>query len=210
MSDRPSSTATVLSPPCLSIDRIDDAELTRRIQAAIDQIEPTECGVPVSCLGPTYVALRDRGKLKQGYWCYDLDLDQLLAKVIDGAIARISKLGSDQSIDTIELGFTHNCRAVSPSQFNQTFSNIYRGLRGIELQYKDQLVRYSPTRMIATNLSFRKILDQFLQQQNISFDTFGRRGGLIQAFDTRQVLVFLRPTVTAVTLHRGNRVVPMA
>ncbi|NEQ99881.1 MAG: aspartyl/asparaginyl beta-hydroxylase domain-containing protein, partial [Cyanothece sp. SIO2G6] len=76
--------------------------------------------------------------------------------------------------------------------------------------YKDQLVRYSPTRMIATNLSFRKILDQFLQQQNISFDTFGRRGGLIQTFDTRQVLVFLRPTVTAVTLHRGNRVVPMA
>ncbi|MGJ3245663.1 MAG: aspartyl/asparaginyl beta-hydroxylase domain-containing protein [Elainellaceae cyanobacterium] len=193
-------------PTCLSID---DSEFTLRVKTAIDGLTDSVPWLPLPCLGPTYVALRCKGHLKQSYWCYDLDLDQLLSGIVERAIARISELGSDQSIDTIELCLTANYRPIKPSQFASVFSNIYRGLRGIELQYKDQLVRYSPTRMIATNLSFQKVLEQFLQRQGISFDTFVRQGGLIQAFEARQVLVSLMPAVTAVTLHRGNRVVPI-
>ena len=52
----------------------------------------------------------------------------------------------------MELCFTHRYRPISPNQFKKIFGNVHRGIRGIELQYKDDLVRYSPTQMVASNL----------------------------------------------------------
>ena len=205
MSDRP------IPPTPLSCknSELPDSELTLRVQSALDGLTESAQWSPRQCLGPTYVALRYKGRLRQAYWCYDLDLDQLLGGIIDRAIARVTALGNSQHIDTIECCLTHHYRVVEPSQFTTVFSNIHRGLRGIELQYKDDSVRYSPTRMIATNLSFHGVLEQFLQRHGLSFKTFVEQGGLIQSFEARQVLVSLTPTVTAVTLHRGNRVVSM-
>lgn len=217
--------ASQLSPPtCLTLN---DEQLTLRVQAAIDGITP-QSQRAVACLGPTYVALRQAGLLRQAYWHYGLDLDLTLNAVVDGAIAflsgRASRSGqankrksiqpvsgshSTSGIDTFELCFTYNYRRVELSQFGTTFGNIYRGIRGIELQYGDRLVRYSPTRMLAANLSFQKIFEQFLQRESITQSTFIHNGGVIQTFDARQVLVQLTPQVAALTLHRGNRVVPL-
>ena len=162
-----------------------------------------------SCLGPTYVALRHGGQLQHAYWRYELDLNQLLVAIVEDAIARVSNSPTIERIDAIELCFTHNYLCIEPAQFPTTFANIHRGIRGIELQYQTHIVRYSPTRMIASNLSFQKIWERFLAQESISEQKFKRNGGVIQAFDARQVLVTLTPDVTAQTLHRGNRVVPL-
>ncbi|MEO1520627.1 MAG: aspartyl/asparaginyl beta-hydroxylase domain-containing protein, partial [Cyanobacteria bacterium J06633_2] len=159
------------------------------------------------CLGPTYVALRHKGRLRQTQWHYESNLNHLLNRMIEGAIALVSQKA--EGIDAIELCFTHTYCSVQLSEFKSTFANIYRGLRGIELQYQDQLERYSPTRMIASNLSFHKILEQFLSRHHLSPQAFVDNGGIIQAFQTRQVFVTLTPDVQALTLHRGNRVVPL-
>ncbi|MEO0409598.1 MAG: hypothetical protein AAF289_19835, partial [Cyanobacteria bacterium P01_A01_bin.135] len=202
---------------CLTLS---DAALTTRVRAAIngdldsetswanppplyrDQLSP-----PLHCLGPTYVALRHKGRLRQTRWHYEPGLNSLLTTVVAEAIAFVSQ-GSG-GIDAIELCFTHAYGPVKLSEFKTAFTNIHRGLRGIELQYRDRFERYSPTRMIAANLSFQRVLEQFLTRHRLSQAAFIAGGGTIQAFEARQVLVTLTPEVRALTLHRGNRVVPL-
>lgn len=226
MSDR---TFSQSSETCLTLD---DDELTLRVRAAINghiqntisddtwgndvgsqsskRDRPTHQYFPsLPCMGPTYVALRQDGRLKHTYWRYDLELNQTLVNIVEGAIALVSDTSNIEGIDVLELCFTHNYRCVELSRFNTTFANIHRGIRGIELQYQGRFVRYSPTHIIASNLSFQKILQQFLTRESISQATFIHNGGVVQAFDARQVLISLTPEVTVLTLHRGNRVVPL-
>ena len=226
MCDRPPHQS---SETCLTLD---DEELTLRVRAAINgdiqnnisddtwgnnvgsqspnSDRPSHQRFPsLPCMGPTYIALRQNGRLKHAYWRYDLELNQTLVNTVEGAIALVSGTSDIEGIDVLELCLTHNYRCVEPSQFNTIFANIHRGIRGIELQYQNRFVRYNPTHIIASNLSFQKILQQFLHRESISQATFIRNGGVIQAFDARQVLISLTPEITALTLHRGNRVVPL-
>lgn len=198
---------------CLTLSDGQLAQMT--YQAIAGDVSPQ---FPIPCLGATYVALRDGGQLRQAYWRYDLELGQLLSGVIGNAIAQRlqetvapSSSGLNptlRSIDTIELCFTHNYQPVNPAQFDRQFANVHRGIRGIEIQYKDQIVRYSPTRMIASNLSFQRAFEQFLAQRSLSPEAFVRNGGTLQSFEARQVLIRLVPQIIAITLHRGNRIVP--
>jgi hypothetical protein len=186
----------------------DDAVLTKLVQDIVTEQEPT---VSISCSGPTCVTLRYGGKLQQRYWRYELDLGQLLDRVIDQAIASLtpSTNSGKSGIDAIELCLTCNYRSIDLADFDQVFANVHRGIRGIELQYQDQCWRYSPTRMIAGNLSFRKVFEQILEQESISAQTFIRKGGMIQVFEAKQVLIRLKPQIKATTMHRGNRVIPL-
>ncbi|MEO1147895.1 MAG: aspartyl/asparaginyl beta-hydroxylase domain-containing protein [Cyanobacteria bacterium J06638_22] len=210
MGVRNSSTTTAPEPigqleTCLTLD---DMRLTQMVYLAIAGDASPQISVP--CLGATYVGLREGGKLCRSYWCYDLDLWQLLSHVMEDAIAYLSSAtkANRRGIDTIELCLTHSYRSVEPTQFARQLSNIHRGIRGMEVQYKDHTGRYSPTRMIASNLSFGSAFDRFLTQLSLSPETFWRNGGTVQAFEARQVLIRLAPQVTATTLHRGNRIVP--
>jgi hypothetical protein len=186
----------------------DDAVLTKFVQDIFTGQEPT---VSIACNGPTCVTLRHGGKLQQSYWRYDLDLGPMLDRAIDQAIASLDPSASPgkSGIDAIELCLTYNHRSIDLADFDQVFANVHRGIRGIELQYRHQCWRYSPTRMIAGNLSFRKVFEQILEQESISPRTFVRKGGVIQAFEVKQVLIRLQPQITAITMHRGNRVIPL-
>ncbi len=160
------------------------------------------------CLNSTYIALRKKGILQQSYWRYDRDLKTILEQTISQAleIYGLASIASARGIDTIELCFTYNYQLVEPSKFKRIFSNVYRGIRGIELQYQDTIKRYSPTSAIARNLSFKKIWESFLKDESISAETFARKGGVIQTFDAQQILIKLTPEITVTTLHRGNRI----
>ncbi len=179
-----------------------NADLAQTIQAIFQGEAPLQS---IPCLGPTYVALRQKGRRLQTAWCYSPDLVETLR-----TIKHHLQNENFASLpgDTLEICLTHHYRPVSLSQFNQVFANVYRGMRGIELQYHDQVVRYSPTQIIAENLSFHKVLNRFLVQNSLTFPNFAQKGGIIQAFEARQVLVQLQPQITVTTLHRGNRVFP--
>ena len=190
---------------CLDLD---DARLSQMAYLAIaGDASPQP---PVPCLGATYVALREGGQMRRSYWCYDLELGHLLGNVVEDAIAYLAATAKSKQrgIDTIELCLTHSYRLVDPAQFAHQLANVHRGIRGIEVQYKDHIGRYSPTRMIASNLSFSSAFERFLTHLSLSPEVFWRNGGTIQSFEARQILIHLAPQVTATTLHRGNRVVP--
>lgn len=199
------SASTNSTETCLTLD---DLRLAQMAYLAIAGDHSPQ--TPVPCLGATYVALREGGQMRHSYWRYDLELGPLLSGVVEDAIAYLSSPtnANRRGLDTIELCFTHSYRLVDPAQFDRQLANVHRGIRGIELQYKDQMVRYSPTRMIASNLSFQNAFERFLTQLSLSPEAFLRNGGTIQSFEARQVLIRLAPQVTAVTLHRGNRIVP--
>ena len=182
---------------------VEDVVIAQMMQAALEG----NCSqtATVSCLGPTYVALRQGGKLQQAHWRYSLDLGETFRAIVQHEIAPRSTANSP---DTLELCFTHRYRQISSAQFRQVFANVHVGIRGIELQYKDRIVRFSPTGMIARNLTFQKVFQQFLEETSLSESEFFKQG-TIQAFEARQVLIPLTSTITAVTMHRGSRVVSL-
>ncbi|MEB3214286.1 MAG: aspartyl/asparaginyl beta-hydroxylase domain-containing protein [Leptolyngbyaceae bacterium] len=203
---KPLETARSLSETVLTCD---DGAIATLVHSVLAEQSFSEQSI--TCLGPTYVALRKGGQLKYAYWRYETDLAQTLEGVVDQAIALLSSAApSNQSgIDALELCLTHSYRLVDPKQFERTFANIHRGIRGIEIQYQDRVYRYSPTRMIAGNLSFQKVFQQVLHREAISAQTFIRKRGILQVFEARQVLIHLTPQIQAITLHRGNRIVPL-
>ncbi len=202
------------TPASQNLASVDDEAIATLIQAVL--AEQPYPGQPITCLGPTYVAPRRGGRLQRAYWRYDTDLEQLLEGVVEQAIAALTSAkggkvthSKKSGIDAIELCLTHSYRLVALSDFERVFANIHRGIRGIEVQYKDRVYRYSPTRMIAANLSFQKVLQRILDRESISAQTFTSNGGIIQAFEARQLLIRLTPQVTLTTMHRGNRIVPL-
>jgi len=205
------------TPTSQNVVSAENNAIATLIQAVL--AEQPYAGQSIACLGPTYVGLRKGGQLQQTYWRYDTDLEVMVEGVVEQAIA--SFMGSNSSntgnthhaqtsgIDAIELCLTHSYRLVAFAEFDRVFANIHRGIRGIEVQYQNRVYRYSPTRMLATNLSFQKAFQQVLDQESISAQTFIRKGGLIQTFEARQILIRLTPQVMVTTLHRGNRIVPL-
>lgn len=184
---------------------LNDATLAHIIQ---DYFKEQETPPFIPCTGPTYVALRRQGRRTQASWFYAQTLDETLRAINSQLGAASSTLGLPS--DSLELCLTYRYRQISTGQFKRIFGNIYRGIRGIELQYKEHLVRYAPTQMVASNLSFQTIFERFLRQHHLTRETFVEQGGIIQAFEARQVLVQLQPQVIAIPLHRGNRIIPMA
>lgn len=193
---------TALTNP--TILTIDDAGIAQMMQVAIDGNIHQLAAVP--CLGPTYVAWRRGGNMLRSHWHYPADLGEIFQGIADESIAPAA---SRPVIDTLEVCFTHRYRRVTASQFKQVFANAHRGIRGIELQYRDRMVRYAPTTLIARNLTFQKVLANFLQDVDLTEQAFFKQG-VIQAFEARQVLITLHPTVKAETLHRGSGLVPLA
>ncbi|MBZ8180642.1 aspartyl/asparaginyl beta-hydroxylase domain-containing protein [Oscillatoria salina] len=187
----------------MTILTLDDNLLTQYLQAALHSNAADL--PPIACLGPTYVAQRRGGQYQQAQWCYGLDLGATLSAVVEA----IAPSASRPAPDTLEVCFTHRYRRVTAQQFQQVFANVHRGIRGIELQYRDRMVRYAPTTLVARNLTFQKVLANFLQDLNLTERTFFKQG-VVQAFDARQVVMTLHPIVKAETLHRGSCLVPLA
>jgi hypothetical protein len=186
---------------------LSDHDLAALIQMAIQ--DSTIAPTAIACVGPTYIALRRHGLLQHTYWHYGLDMIGVVQDIVNDAIAFTSQAQDTSSIDAIELCFTYDYQFVPAEQFRRQFGNVFRGIRGIEIQHNDTIVRYSPTRMIANNLSFQKIFENFLSERSLSAAQFLREGGTIQSFESRQVLVRLSPAVQVLPLHRGNRIVSM-
>lgn len=158
----------------------------------------------ISCLGPTYVALRHQGKRHLSYWSYNHDLEATLHDIT----TQCNLISKSSGSNTVELCFTYSYRHILAQQFKQAFANVHVGIRGIELQYKDQIIRYSPTDMLARNLTFHKVFERFLEAKTLSKAEFFKYG-TAQTFEARQVFLTLEPTATAVSAYRGAPVVAL-
>lgn len=182
----------------MTILTIEDNEIAEVAQIVLKGNNAPPSSVP--CLGPTYISLRQNGQRQRSHWNYSFDLANTLQAVLSQVTSRT---------DTLEICFTHRYRSISAAQLRKTFSNVHVGIRGIEIQYKDRVVRYSPTAMLARNLTFTKVFERFLEDNDLSASELFQQG-MVQAFEARQVLISLGATIKAVTLHRGNHIVPLA
>jgi hypothetical protein len=183
--------------------QIDDDNLAKLLRKTFNDNSQTI--EPITCLGPTYVGLRCNGALLHSYWLYSKELLSTLRSTIIPTIAQ----GDLKHVDSIELCLTRHYRRVSLKEFATKFPNIKRGIRGIKLQYQSHVVLYSPTQMIADNLTFDQVFARFLEHVALSAEAFEHNRGVIEAFEARQVLISLKPAIRVTMMHRGNQVVSL-
>ena len=151
-----------------------------------------------------YVVLRRNGKRLADAWSPMGHTQDPLASAISSAR---KELGSASHPDTAEIVFAYRFRPVHADKIGQVFTNLNRGRIGIQLTSGDRLMRYAPTRMIATNRSFTKIIETFCAKE---VKKAGQRAKsfVIRRFDAACFLVPLAEGKSPVRLFRGNTIIP--
>lgn len=107
--------------------------------------------------------------------------------------------------DTVEACVVDAVERVRWDRFDRAFPNRARGLVGIEIALDGKRLRYAPTRTSATNRSFGRTLDRFLEHQGAMRADFAARGGL-WSLGARQYLI--RHGHRPEPLARGTTTVP--
>ena len=102
----------------------------------------------------------------------------------------------------VEVCLAHDFRPVEPARFSRVFSNRARGLLGMEIAFRGEIFRVAPTRMVAANRGFRRVLDRFLDRRNADVEGFAAEGAL-RAFSARQFLVTGSARANRTELFRG-------
>ncbi len=138
----------------------------------------------------TWFCSRRNGVSLRSGWLDDVSLEELPRRV--GARAG----------DVVEVCVAHDFRPVEPARFSRVFSNRARGLLGMEMAFRGEIVRVAPTRMVASNRGFRRVLDRFLDRRHADAGGLAAEGAL-RAFSARQFLVSGRDQVNLTELFRG-------
>ena len=149
-----------------------------------------------------YACLRASGQRVASAWGDRGRWRATLGEALDRAIREVSprKAGA---IDAVEINLAYNFELIATQQRGPAFSNIHRGVKGIEIAGSDGVKRWAPTTMLARNLSFRRILEDVDQTGGPSRVTVSR-------FAAFQILVRNDPRRTAVEMFRGNQIVEIA
>ena len=105
--------------------------------------------------------------------------------------------------EVVEVCIADAFRPVALSWFSRVFHERARGLAGMELAFRGEVVRFAPTRMIAANLRFERALERFLERRGVSAGDFSSGGGSVRAFSARQLLAPAGGEAGTVDLFRG-------
>ena len=90
--------------------------------------------------------------------------------------------------DRIEVCFVDGARPVEPNGISAAFYARAQGILGMEIGFRGETVRYAPTRLLAGNLRFERVLERFLERQNADAGEFASDGSL-RALSARQFLI---------------------
>ena len=109
--------------------------------------------------------------------------------------------------DVVEVCTTSDYRPVAPQRFSRVFCNRERGLVGMELAFRGEVLRLAPTRMISGNLSFRRAAERFLRDHDAGMDDLAK-DGRFRVFSARQLLLRCGSSdATTTELYRGGPIV---
>ena len=109
----------------------------------------------------------------------------------------------DEIVEACKVG---RFQDVPVRRFSKVFFNRARGLVGIEISFRGEVVRLTPTQMIAANLSFIRVLENYVSQRDIKLGTFAA-GGSLRAFSAEQYLLGPDNGNKLVELFRGSKLV---
>lgn len=143
----------------------------------------------------TWYCVRERGTADHAGWVRTGQLSELPAMV-----------GAEKD-SVIEVCLTTDYRVVPPGRFRRVFINRNRGLLGLEVALRGETVRYAPTRMLTSNLRFRRVLELFVSARGVSIGDV-MQNGRFRAFSSRQLLLRVRSDgLSATELYRGSPLV---
>ncbi len=108
--------------------------------------------------------------------------------------------------EVVEVCVAEHFRNVAPRRFSRVFFNRERGRLGMEIVLRGAAARLAPTRMLAANLGFERVLEKFLAENSAGAEAF-RREGELHAFSARQYLLPAGGAAAAVELFRGSTIV---
>lgn len=108
---------------------------------------------------------------------------------IDGEpLVRLRRRVDARPDEAVEVCVADDFRDVAKRRFGQVFFPRGRGLVGMEIAFRGEIVRLAPTRMLAANLGFDRALERFLAKREAGRRDFDTEGGL-RAFSARQYLL---------------------
>ncbi|MCY4600205.1 MAG: hypothetical protein OXF27_09840 [Acidobacteria bacterium] len=111
--------------------------------------------------------------------------------------------------DVVEACAAEDFRTVAADRFSHVFQRRARGLAGMEIEFRGELRRLAPTRMLAANLGFKRALERFLQERNAGMAEFVAGGGL-RVFSATQFLLRGGGHSEQIELFRGATLVEPA
>ena len=142
----------------------------------------------------TWYCVRRNGMARSSGWMEGVPLKSLRKRV------------KARSGDTVEVSVADKFNTVDTTQFSRVFCNRVRGILGMEVTFRGKVARFAPTRMIASNLSFKRPMESFVEPKGASFDEFSATGSL-RSFSARQFLLPDTKKGDPVALFRGSTLV---
>ena len=147
--------------------------------------------------GDTWFCIRRNGSARRAGWIHC------------GALADLRNLVGARADEAVEACVAGDFRRIAEKRFARAFYPRVRGLVGMEIEFRGELVRLAPTRMLAANLGFDRALGRFLEDRGASREDFAAEGGL-RAFVARQYLLPPGSGRAPVELFRGGTPVEVA
>ncbi|TVQ88834.1 MAG: hypothetical protein EA397_16705 [Deltaproteobacteria bacterium] len=154
--------------------------------------------------GAVYANAREAGLSHGARWGAHAEQGQALIAVIEALRAEVG----ERPVDTLELNLAHGFTTLDPSAHRAAYTNVHRGLKGIELLGRGEPERIGPTEMLATNRDFKKTV-QVWARRNPHAIPEDPSDLIIRQFEADQLLIQLNEPSPAIRMYRGNRVVPL-
>jgi len=155
-----------------------------------------------------YLALRSDGRRLAELW----ETEGTTAEALAAAITRARNiLDSEEyaAVNRLEISLGHSLTTYNLNlerDRSTLFSNIHRGIWGLEIEYRNIRALYAPTYIVASNRSNSRLIELFRRHHEISEEDFNREAKLA-TFEAEQLLVILGEEPGAVLMQRGNTLV---
>ena len=147
--------------------------------------------------GATWFCIRRDGAARSAGW------------IDAGPLAELRRLVGARPHETVEVCIAGDFRRIPMRRFARAFPPRARGLVGMEIAFRGELLRLAPTRMLAANMGFERALSRFLEEREASREDFAAEGGL-RAFGAKQYLLLSGNEPRAMELFRGGTLVEAA
>lgn len=144
--------------------------------------------------GTTWFCIRRNGASRRDGW---IDCD---------ALTDLRRRVGARSDEVVEASIAEEPRRVKRRRLARVFYPRARGIVGMEIAFRGEVVRLAPTRMLAANLGFDRALERFLEKRDASAGEFAAEGEL-RAFAAEQYLLPPGNESQPVELFRGSTLV---
>lgn len=159
--------------------------------------------LPPTARGLAYVAVRVGGERAADAWGDGSTPADALSGALVAVRAKLDE-SARASVDSVEVSIA-GTRTATAADGATVGDNVDRGVLGMSVRLTNgQLVHYAPTRMIADNTSFERVLESLQEDGLIDAERLPQDA--VELFEVTQMLIDLDES-SVTPLVRGNQVV---